>query len=207
MNSLESVNINAQEKTYPKWNNVCFPFFPLPFFPPPPPLASPKSSSIGVDVPDPDSLQAFPVGRPSPHRTVPRVRPAMRTFGFGAAGSAGNASALFALGVCEEEGVLGALGRGEGRLDATGAAVVPQAVVAVFRLLDREEDVEDEDRGGNGLLEDAEEGRAPVRPTADREDWAVDDFKRSTRLPPAPLPFTVDGDMPGRSPPGPGRAG
>ena len=136
----------------------------------------------------------------------------MRTFGLGAAGSAGNASALFALEVCEEEGVLSAVGRGEGRgegrLDALGAAAVPQAVVALFRLPDRaEEDADDEERGGNGLLEEAEEGRAPLRPTADREDWAVDDFKRSTRLPPAPLPFTVDGDMPGRSPPGPGRAG
>ena len=64
-----------------------------------------------------------------------------------------------------------------------------------------------EERGGKGLLEDEPEGRAPLLPTAEREDWAVEDFSRRTRLPPAPLPFTVLGDMPGRTPPGPGRAG
>lgn len=140
----------------------------------------------------------------------------MRTFGFGAAGRAGNASELEVFAV-REDGA--AVGRGEERLDAVvkgdgddddegAGAAVPHAVVVLFRAAGRAEDDDTDERGGNGLLKDeTEEGRAPLRPTAEREDCAVDDFKRSTRLPPAPLPFTVSGDMPGRSPPGPGRAG
>lgn len=88
-----------------------------------------------------------------------------------------------------------------------GVAVgVPHAVVeVVLRALGREDDCEE--RGGNGLDDAEEEGRAPFLPTAEREDWAVEDFNRRTRLPPAPLSLTVLGDMPGRRPPGPGRAG
>lgn len=139
----------------------------------------------------------------------------MRTFGFGAAGRAGNASELFEVGAREDdEAVIEAVGRGEGRVDAlrlgkedgVGGAV-PQAVVLVFRAAGREEDEDTEERGGKAVVEDADEGRAPLRPIAEREDWAVDDFRRRTRLPPAPLPFTVSGDIPGRRPPGPGRAG
>lgn len=129
----------------------------------------------------------------------------MRTLGLGAAGRAGKASALEALALDREEGVGGvareeALGR-----DGGGAGAVPQAVLVVLDF-GAEREVEEE-RGGKGLDEDDEPGKAPLLPTAEREDWAVDDFKRRTRLPPNPLPFTVPGFMPGRIPLGPGKAG
>lgn len=185
---------------YPKWNSVCFPFFPFPFFPPD---GSPSSLSVALAdvVPDAgpgDGVQALCVGRLSSQRTVPRVRPAIRTFGFGAFGRAGKASALFALGRGDDAGA-----REEERLpgnDGEGAAV-PQAVAGVL------DDRAEEPRGGNGLAEELDPGSAPVLPTADREDCAVDDFKRRTRLPPEPLPLTVLGDIPGRMPLGPGKAG
>lgn len=137
----------------------------------------------------------------------------MRTFGFGAAGRAGKASEslVFAGGclVVVEEGaaarVMEAVVVGEGREaddDGVGAAEVPQTVVepgpeGLEVLLPPVE----AERGGNGLLEEA------FRPTAEREDCAVDDFNRNTRFPPAPAPLTVLGDMPGRTPLGPGSAG
>lgn len=166
--------------------------------------------------PPPDEAQAFVAGRDSPHLTVPRVRPAMSTLGFGAAGRAGNASPpAFEAREDDAIGVEEPLGRGEervdvlraGKEDGEGAAAVPHAVVALLRAAGREEDEDAEERGGNAVADEAEEGSAPLRPTADREDCAVDDFKRSTRFPPAPLPLTVSGDMPGSNPPGPGRAG
>lgn len=127
----------------------------------------------------------------------------MRTLGLGAFGSAGNASALDVFGVAREEvargtweDTLGAEGGGR------GAGVVPQAVVVVFLGFERPVAAE---RGGKGFEE--EPGNAPVLPPAAREDWAVEDFKRSTRFPPSPLPLTVLGDMPGRIPLGPGSAG
>lgn len=51
-----------------------------------------------------------------------------------------------------------------------GVAVgVPHAVVeVVLRALGREDDCEE--RGGNGLDDAEEEGRAPFLPTAERED-------------------------------------
>lgn len=141
----------------------------------------------------------------------------MRTLGFGAAGRAGNASEGLAFEAREDDavGVEEPLARGEGRVDegrlgkedGEGAAAVPQAVVALLRAGGREEEEDVEERGGNAVADEAEEGSAPLRPTADREDCAVEDFKRSTRLPPAPPPLTVSGDMPGSNPPGPGRAG
>lgn len=155
----------------------------------------------------------------------------MRTFGFGAVGRAGNASpppppppredALLVR--WDDDGA--GLGRGEGRADwvvdaregngdeVAVAAGVPHAVEVFLRAPGRGADDDGEERGGNGLLEDAdaeaeaEEGRAPLLPTAERDDCAVDDFNRRTRLPPAPLSFMVFGDMPGSRPPGPGRAG
>ena len=142
----------------------------------------------------------------------------MRTLGFGAVGRAGNASEPDWLELRREDDGVG-VGRGEGRLDddvgvgareddGVGAGVPHAVVAALLRDAARDEEGDAEESGGNGLLEDAaEEGRAPLLPTAERDDWAVDDFKRSTRLPPAPLPFTVLGDMPGSSPPGPGSAG
>jgi hypothetical protein len=84
-----------------------------------------------------------------------------------------------------------------------GAAIVvpPQAAaVAVARGVGRDE----EERGGKGLLADDAD---PLRPAAARDDWAVDDFNRRTRRAPVPLVLTVLGDMPGMTPPGPGRAG
>lgn len=65
----------------------------------------------------------------------------------------------------------------------------------------------EEERGGKGLADDEDD---PLLPAAAREDCAVEDFRRSTRLPPVPpvpLVFTVPGDIPGMLPPGPGRAG
>ena len=128
----------------------------------------------------------------------------MRTLGLGAAGRAGKASAPDALGVDREEDVGGATREEALGNDGGGAGAVPQAVL-VFLDLGVERAVEE--RGGKGLEEDDEPGRAPLLPTVEREDWAVDDFRRRTRFPPSPLPFTVPGFMPGRIPLGPGKAG
>jgi hypothetical protein len=133
----------------------------------------------------------------------------MRTFGFGAAGRAGNASESFVFRAVRE--VVGA-GREDGLIAlamvraGVGAAAAQGVVVAV--ALGAERAVEAE-RGGKGLVEDDEDVETiePLLPTADREDCAVDDLSRRTRFPPTPLPFTVPGDMPGIWPPGPGKAG
>lgn len=91
---------------YPKWKSVCFPFLPLPFFPAP----AERSGKSSAEEPGPgsaDEAQAFAgAGRRSSQRTVPRVRPAMRTFGLGAAGREGNASASRVLTRPEDVGVL-----------------------------------------------------------------------------------------------------
>lgn len=132
----------------------------------------------------------------------------MRTFGFGAEGSAGKASAVFAVGAFRAED---AGGTREGERpeelasEGEGAGAAVAQGVAVVVVLEDEPVVEE--RGGKGLEEEAEPGNAPLLPTADREDRAVDDFRRRTRLPPTPLPLTVLGDIPGRIPLGPGKAG
>ena len=115
----------------------------------------------------------------------------MRTFGFGAEGRAGKASTLSTVGDFREEDV-GGTREGELEPEGAGAAVAHGvAVVVVF------EDVRVvEDRGGKGLEEEAEPGNAPLLPNADREDCAVDDFRRRRRFPPSPLPLMVLGDMP-----------
>jgi hypothetical protein len=135
----------------------------------------------------------------------------MRTFGFGAAGRAGNASELFVFvfrtgreggGAVRDDGLIAlAMDRAGG-----GAAAAQGVLVAV--ALGAERAVEAE-RGGKGLVDEDEdvETTEPLLPTADREDCAVDDLSRRTRFPPPPLPFTVPGDMPGIWPPGPGNAG
>ena len=134
----------------------------------------------------------------------------MRTFGFGAVGRAGKASfafALLVLATCEEgdeEAV-----EGEGPDIGGGTAIrgpeVPQAVRVFLdaerNVLGEEAEVEDDDSGGKAL---SEEDNEPFLPIAEREDWAVEDFNRKTRLPPPP---PEDGDIPGMTPPGPGRAG
>lgn len=148
---------------YPKWNSVCLPFLPFPFFPPPA-EDSPKSSSkplVGVALPeDPDQALAGDARRSS-QRTVPRVRPAMRTLGLGAVGRAGKASALFVfagareeLGVGREEGLMVlAMDRGGG-----GAAAAHGVADAVDLGAERAVAAE---RGGKGLVDDDEddEGR------------------------------------------------
>lgn len=131
----------------------------------------------------------------------------MRTFGFGAEGRAGKASPLFVLGAFRVVDAAGREGERPEELAREGrgaGAAVAQGVAEVVVLED--EPVAD-DRGGKGLEEEAEPGIAPLLPTAEREDGAVDDFRRRTRLPPTPLPLTVLGDMPGRIPLGPGSAG
>lgn len=129
------------------------------------------------------------------------------TFGFAAAGRAGNASAALLVdgraeleGVAEEER-LGVLGT-DGREREGGGAVVAQGVADWEAPLRFDDGPAAAERGGNGF--EGADGRAPLLPTAERDDCAVDDFKRNTRLPPV---LTVLGDMPGRRPPGPGRAG
>ena len=127
-------------------------------------------------------------------------------FGLGAAGRAGKASDL---------------GMGEARAEAAGVVEVEPLGLPVLeeRLADgggadaahgveegatdrRDDDPTEAERGGNRVADD--EGRAPLRPTAERDDCAVDDFRRSTRLPPV---LTVPGDTAGNIPPEPGRAG
>jgi hypothetical protein len=145
----------------------------------------------------------------SSHRTVPRVRPAISTFGFGAAGRAGNASESFVFCTVRE-------GVGAGREDGLMALAMVRAGVGatvaqgelVVVALGAERAVEEE-RGGKGLVDEDEDVETiePLLPTTEREDCAVDDLSRRTRFPPTPLPFTVPDDMPGIWPPGPGRAG
>lgn len=128
------------------------------------------------------------------------------TFGFGAAGSAGNASEPEAVGRAEVAGVLEPL-RLEvlvmvGRAEEDVGAAAAQGVAEV--AWERREEPTEAERGGKAVADVDEDGRAPLLPTAEREDWAVDDFSRKTREPPV---LTVLGDMPGSMPPGPGRAG
>lgn len=161
----------------------------------------------------------------------------MRTLGLGAAGRAGKASPVrafalpaLAFGLLEEDD---AEAEGGGKEEAllmgggapTRGAEGPQADEADLagpEAGDGDDD-DDDERGGKALTrlllygegregEEAVEAKIdPLRPAAaEREDWAVDDFRRRTRFPP-PLPLpaaeTVPGDIPGRMPPGPGRAG
>lgn len=189
----------------PKWNRVCFPLFFFPFLPL---LESSLLGSAGEAVPElgaePHAFGAGP--RLSFQRTVPRVFPAIRTLGLAAAGRAGKESAprgAGAAGTRLEDGAaddgrltgLGIAGRGK-----DGGADVAQGVAAAA-FPRREEGPAAADRGGKGL--EGAFGRAPLLPTAEREDLAVDDFKRKTRLPPV---LTAPVDMPGRRPPA-GRAG
>lgn len=114
--------------------------------------------------------QAFVVGACSFQRTVPRVTPAINVLGLGAAGRAGKASVSSALGALvrgaeREDVVVEVLDVTPGRdagvpVPHTGADVV---------VLEAEEE-EAEDRGGNGFPDDKLPGRAPLRPTADRDD-------------------------------------
>lgn len=127
------------------------------------------------------------------------------TLGLAAAGRAGKASAPLeagffteAVGV-EEDERLGALGRARG---GGGAAVAHGVEPAPVR---RDDDgPAAAERGGKGFEDDEDDGMAPLLPTAEREDFAVEDFSRRTREPPV---LTVLGDIPGNSPPGPGKAG
>lgn len=128
------------------------------------------------------------------------------TFGFGAVGRAGNASAPEAVGRLELAGVVEADRLGvlvnEGRAEEGVGAAAAQGVAD--GAWERREDDPEAERGGKAFVDVADDGKAPLLPTADRDDWAVDDFKRNTREPPV---LTVLADMPGRRPPGPGRAG
>ena len=86
--------VDQKGLSHPKWKSVCFPFLPLPFLPAG--EGSKSSDSNSGSFVDLSPAQAFGVvPRRSSHLTVPRVRPAMRTFGFGAAGREGNASFEF----------------------------------------------------------------------------------------------------------------
>lgn len=58
--------------------------------------------------------------------------------------------------------------------------------------------------GGNGFVLLLALERLPARPTAERDDCAVDDLRRRTRFPPEPV---VPDESPGRMPGGPGKAG
>lgn len=133
------------------------------------------------------------------------MSPAIRTFGLGAAGKAGKAFRSVVRGA----GPDWARGVGREYEDVVVVTVgrVAGVLVHVGILADEERllvEEEKEANGGNGLDDDDDEERLPVRPTAEREDCAVEDFRRRTRLPPAPV---VVEDMPGRIPLGPGRAG
>lgn len=157
-------------------------------------------------------------GLRSPHLTVPRVKPAINVLGFRAAGRAGNASVLrdglfrpVAAGVVEEPergtetlDVLRDPEEGRGGNDVPDEGVddgAPPHVPADFDF-----DVFDGPAsGGNGLLESFPLlKRLPLRPTADCEDCAVEDFSLSTRFPLAPAPLVGARDV---MPLGAGRAG
>jgi hypothetical protein len=116
---------------------------------------------------------------------VPRVKPAINVFGLGAAGRAGNAfrSVVRGAGPVDARGagrayddVVVTEGRVGGVLVQTGAF----AAAATARLAVGAES------GGNGLVLLVLE-RLPARPTAEREDCAVDDLRRRTRFPPEPV--------------------
>lgn len=131
--------------------------------------------------------------------------PAIKTLGLAAAGSAGKASAPVGAGVCvelagvDEDERLGALGRARA---GEGAAAAHGVAEAAGR---REDDGPPAaERGGKGFEDEEVDGIAPLLPTAEREDRAVEDFNLRTREPPV---FTVLGDIPGNNPPGPGKAG
>ena len=154
-----------------------------------------------------DWFHAAGLGAPrlSSHLTVPRVRPAIRVFGLGAAGSAGNRSwSLATAGLDAGAGVreFERLGAGDEAL-GDGAGLVPHAGLPfAFEPLVVLES------GGKGLVEEPEPripGSVAFCLMADLDDWAVDDFSRRTRLP-TPAPVMLD-DENGEEPPGPGRAG
>jgi hypothetical protein len=113
---LTTFSYNMENKVLtdnqPKWKSVCLPFFPFPFFPVP----AERSGKSSAEDPGPgsaDEAQALAgCGRRSSQRTVPRVSPAMRTFGLGAAGKDGNASESRVL--TEPEGLDEAFERDDG---------------------------------------------------------------------------------------------
>ena len=121
----------------------------------------------------PGAPHAFGLGmlRLSSQRTVPRVRPAIKVLGFGAAGSAGNDFVSAVMGPPEamavmvglaagpfDAGVREGVGRGEA---GAHVAVVPLVLGAAAGV---------EERGGKGFPDDILLGKAFVLPTAARED-------------------------------------
>lgn len=120
---------------------------------------------------------------------------------MGAAGRAGNAfrSVVRGAGPVDARGagraydaVVVTDGRVGGVLFQTGAFAAAAARLAVGA-----------ESGGKGLVLLVLD-KLPARPTAEREDCAVDDLRRRTRFPPDPV---VLDDKPGRMPGGPGKAG
>ena len=130
----------------------------------------------------------------------------MRVVGLAVVGRLGNISSL-AL------GPIVAGGRELGRLFADGeirdAIEVLPAHGVFFWPFAR---LEAPPRAGKGLLLLLTAARAlpqlPWRETAEREDCAVEDLRRRTRLPEASVPLLVVlGERPGRTPAGPGKEG
>lgn len=93
------------------------------------------------------------------------------TFGLGAEGRAGNASAPLAAGRAEVAGVLEEERLGvlvnDGRVREGGGAAAAQGVEDEAPAR-REEEPPGAERGGKGL--DEADGKAPLLPTAERED-------------------------------------
>lgn len=131
------------------------------------------------------------------------------TLGFAAAGREGKASAPLGAGLraelvgVDEDERLGALGA-LGRASCIGGAADAHGVEAAEPLRREDEGPAAAERGGKGFADEEDDGMAPLLPTAEREDLAVECLSRKTREPPV---FTVLGDMPGNNPPGPGKAG
>ena len=133
---------------------------------------------------------------------MPLVKPAIRVFGFGAAGRAGKASSLDRAGV-PVRGLV-PLGREpkDGDIPEEGVEETPPQAGAFADILVVA------GSGGNMLLALIAPAIDTPRPTAAaRDDCAVEDFRRNTRFPPAAEPRPVLEFMPGSAPLGPGSAG
>src|SRR2546423_542463 len=140
----------------------------------------------------------------SSHRTAPFVSPAINVLGLAAVGRLGNISSFIRLPIVAGGRELGLLFTGDS-LEAAEAPAPHGVFFCPFARLDAPP------RAGKGLLGPPAASalpQLPCRETADRDDCAVDDLSRRTRLPEVVGSLLVVFDArPGKIPAGPGKDG
>jgi hypothetical protein len=156
----------------------------------------------------PPAAQGFALGWEfalrSSHRTLPFVSPAISVLGFVVVGRLGNISSFTRVPIVGGGLELGLLFAGD-TLEPVETPPTHGVFFCPFAS------PEAPPSAGKGLLGAPATNALPQLPcleTAERDDCAVEDLRRSTRRPevPAPLPVVFD-DRPGKIPAGPGNDG